>query len=404
MKNLKHFKEQTSIEFAAFSITFSLMIFLFAIRNTFPQYQRMGFQEETVFCILSLGFFLLIAYWIKNKIAFYSLTVITLGLLLLISFLLQNNLIELRPILCMIVLFQIMIKYPSPASFILGITTAIISINSINLSMHWNKSLIVFLFDLLFAAILAIYIFHREESARKELIIQQQRESIKNLTRANHQFLEYLENVEIETAEKERNRITRELHDSIGYALTNVSAMMETIPYLYENDPEKMFEFCRKSQDLANTVMQEVRTTLYILRSIKEKKSENPALFFYTFCKEFNEATGIRTEFIPLSLPPRFEENIFKVLYRTSQVGFINALRHAHADHIKLFLHQSEEEIELKIWNNLKRHYHIPDSEQKKGIGLRGIDERLSLLGGRSELQYVVDGFELVVTIPIKES
>ena len=233
-------------------------------------------------------------------------------------------------------------------------------------------------------------------------VIDVQYRSLENLVAANHSFIEQLENVEIESAEKERQRITRELHDEIGYAMTNISMMMNASRGLLDTSPETLLEYCKKTRQIAANTLRETRMTLYKLRGIEQKVTQNPAIIFTKLCQDFDAATGIRTECHSGNLATRINEAIFSVLYRGVQVGFINALMHGNARHIRLSFWVDDDELLMRIWNDTTMS--AADSAViAEGIGLKGMFERLSVVGGTLRYGAVIDGFEFVVSIPKEE-
>ena len=229
-----------------------------------------------------------------------------------------------------------------------------------------------------------------------------QRRSVENLAAANRSFIEHMENVEAESAERERLRITRELHDSIGYSMTNMAMMMSASRYLIEEDPDKLLEYCSKTKNLASTTLRETRQILYKLRTTGKRAIPSTPNFFIKLCLDFAEATGVQTDCNVGNLGGKLSERVFATLFRTVQVAFINALRHGNAQHITLSFWLAEDELRMHVWNNIQGSADDYDA-MSEGIGLNGIRERLEIMRGRLKLGPVADGFEFVVTIPREE-
>lgn len=260
----------------------------------------------------------------------------------------------------------------------------------------------VLLYGFLWMLITEFIMYYREKLVEKSKALDLQNRSVENLVAANRAFVEHLEDVRGESADKERRRITRELHDTIGYAMTNMVMMMNASRHLIRENPGKVLDFCVKSRDLAATTLRETREILYKLRAAEQFKTDNPATFFIRLCKDFRDATGVETECHVGNLPNQINGQVFTALFRAVQVAFINALRHGSATRIRLLFWISEEELSMRVWNNTR--LSAEDTEVvTKGIGLDGVCERLESLNGRLQLGTVVDGFELVVTIPREE-
>lgn len=247
-----------------------------------------------------------------------------------------------------------------------------------------------------------IIIRYRERLVEKENRLIDSKQSLENLAAANQSFIEYLENVEADSAEQERLRITRELHDSIGYSLTNITMMMHAARNMIRSDPKKLDEYCITTKNLASSTLRDTRKILYKLRDVGKPRAQNPALFFSHMCYDFEKATGVVTECNTGNLSAKISDHVFNTIFRIVQVGLINALRHGSAGHIKLHFWLTDSALRMTIWNSMQAG---PRSNVvvNEGIGIKGIRERLQAIDGTLSLETVIDGFQLVVHIPKRE-
>ncbi len=253
----------------------------------------------------------------------------------------------------------------------------------------------------LFLAELAVY--YRERLVRASGTVELQSRSLENLAAANQSFVAHLESVEAESAERERLLITRELHDCVGYGMTNIAMMMNASRYLKDENPEKLVEYCQKTKELASSTLQETRQILYKLRAVSAQATPGAPLFFARLCRDFSEATGVRTDCHVGNLPSSVNERVFGTLFRAVQVGFINALRHGSTGHIVLGFWVTDAELCVRIWNDTPRGLSDPEAVGE-GIGLKGIRERLDLVNGRLSYGPVPDGYQLTIMIPREET
>ena len=277
-----------------------------------------------------------------------------------------------------------------------------ITLIGVNFGSAVNDRIVILLFGVLWSFITALIIYYREKLVEKSKVVNEQYRSLENLAAANHSFVEHLENVELESAEKERRHITRELHDEIGYAMTNISMMMNASRGLLNSNPSTLIKYCGKTREIATNTLRETRKTLYKLRGIEQKVTQNLAIFFSKLCRDFDTATGIKTECHTGNLTERVNEVVFNVLFRAVQVGFINALRHGNAGYIRLSFWITEDELIMRIWNDTT----ISSADSTviaEGIGLKGIHERLESVSGALRFGPVADGFEFVISIPKEE-
>jgi signal transduction histidine kinase len=250
------------------------------------------------------------------------------------------------------------------------------------------------------SAILAeTVIVYRERLVHMSNRVAAQHQSLENLAAANQSFVAHLESVGAEAAERERLMITRELHDCVGYAMTNITMMMNASSYLHRKDPDKLLEYCEKTKALASTTLQETRQILYRLRSVASQGTPNLPLYLTRLCRDFEQATGVRTECNLGNLPSTVSEAVFNTLFRTVQVGFINAVRHGNTGHIVVSFWLTDECLRMSIWNDVPADVTLTEATDE-GIGLRGIRERLDNVGGTMAYGQIAHGYQLTVSIP----
>ncbi len=236
---------------------------------------------------------------------------------------------------------------------------------------------------------------YRELVVDERQRVQSLTTAVSALTDANVAIQSYAGNVESESAGKERQRITRELHDVVGYTLTNIMIMMDACKVLRRRDPAALDDVFAKVRDQAERALQETRETLYRLREVQAHVPEGlRALNHLT--RAFTEATGIRAELnagnVPWSLGPQLDSAIL----RLAQEALTNAFRHGKADRVRINLWQTQSEIRISIWDNGRG----MDAGAVEGIGLTGMRERFAAVGGSIHPHNVADGFQLDATIP----
>ncbi len=220
--------------------------------------------------------------------------------------------------------------------------------------------------------------------------------AVQNLTNANKSFQDYAETIGSLSTEQERNRITRELHDLTGYALTNIIMLMNAGRVFLQENPEKLMEILDNSKQQADSALTETRRILYQLRSIK-----TPGLtglhVINQLVRTFSDATNVQVSVNYGNFPMSYGEQIDGVIYRIIQEGLTNALKHGKARKITIILWQTETDIIVSVGDNGAGAGQV----NNEGIGLRGIRERLSSFGGSLDAHSAVYGFELVARIPM---
>jgi signal transduction histidine kinase len=219
--------------------------------------------------------------------------------------------------------------------------------------------------------------------------------AIENLENANRAFQNYAETIRSLSTEQERKRITRELHDMIGYALTNIIMLMNAGKVLILQNPAGLEEILEHAKQQADSALRDSRRTLYQLRAIATNEPTGLRAM-HELVRAFSEATGIRVDFHYGNLPNSYNESIDIVIYRIIQEGLTNILKHADAQRITISLWQTEREISVSV-----RDDGGGSSEIKEGIGLKGMRERLARLGGTLKVRSEPYGFALTALIPV---
>lgn len=186
---------------------------------------------------------------------------------------------------------------------------------------------------------------------------------------------------------EERNRLAREIHDTIAQGLAAVTLQLETADALAESKPQRAHEALQRALRLARGNLEEARRSVMDLRAAplqgrtlpealealahEEKAHEEqvtPALVSFQYAPEMH--------FPPL--PASVESG----LYRIAQEALNNAHRHARASHIYLELTANEHRVQLSIKDD-GQGFDLDTLDAQEGhFGLKGIGERVKLLNG----------------------
>lgn len=245
----------------------------------------------------------------------------------------------------------------------------------------------------------AAALHYRESLARASGRVRDLERTAANLAHANRAFQLYAEHAESESAEKERKLIIGRLHDTVGYALTNVTVMMKAGQILLEEDPRALKDVLVRVGAQSEDALNDVRQTLHQMRAI-ETLQINGLREVYALTRAFQGATGITVAVhrgnLPWSLGPRLDSIVFRVV----QEGLTNAFRHGNASEVSVFCWQSEKDIRVSVRDNGRGMESIATAEE--GLGLAGIRERLAEVGGTVSRRNLNRGFELEVSIPYR--
>jgi signal transduction histidine kinase len=227
---------------------------------------------------------------------------------------------------------------------------------------------------------------------------QQARQRAEQLTleleEANLQLAAYATQAEELAMTQERNRLAREIHDSLGHYLTIVNVQIEAAKVVMDSDPGRALDALNKAQELAKKGLARVRESVAALR--ESPVSTRPLHEAIESLVKEAQSTGIVTEFEVAGEPPVLENKVALAFYRAAQEGLTNVRRHARASRVDVLLDYQPSEVRLQVKDN-----GVGAAETGGGFGLLGIRERMQLLGGRLEISTGVgQGFCLTASVP----
>ncbi|MFH1852682.1 MAG: PAS domain S-box protein [Candidatus Neomarinimicrobiota bacterium] len=229
------------------------------------------------------------------------------------------------------------------------------------------------------------------ERKRAELEVLEYSQRLKRLTH-------YLR----DSIEQERMRISREIHDELGQALT---AMKIDLDLMREDiqDTDKVLRKIDGVSDLINHTLTQTRRISADLRpSILDDLGLVPALEWYI--DDFAERTGIRCRFTNLFKVSEVPATTGTVIFRVLVEAMTNAVRHSRADTITIRLWNTRNEIKLKVHDN-GIGISATAMANKKSLGLIGMQERVQFYGGRIAISGRPDkGTEILMQLPLEST
>jgi signal transduction histidine kinase len=225
------------------------------------------------------------------------------------------------------------------------------------------------------------------------------------LAAAHTRLQEYSAQVEELSVIRERNRIAREIHDTLGHALTLLSVQLETATQLEARGDPRLHEELLQARQVVKACLTEVRHSVETLRpgeasagSLQEQLRRLVAEF-ETTCRETQITLDLEEATHPLN------PELCLTLYRCAQEALTNIRKHAHATKVLLRLSTSdgaEGRVELTVLDNGQGCE--PSHEQRApGFGLRGMRERVALLDGTLQAgTQPGHGWRVEVVLPLK--
>ncbi|WFA08752.1 sensor histidine kinase [Tissierella sp. Yu-01] len=286
-----------------------------------------------------------------------------------------------------LMLLEIPIYFNNKKSIIFSLITLIISnikfINLIYLKPSFGSISQggFFLFTGIFLALLMNFLkYYKVEEEKKRLLN-------KELMEANIRLNEM-------TIIEERNRIARDLHDTIGHGLTGTIMSLEIVQVLIDEDIEK-------AKKMVIDLKESTRENLVNVREVVGTLNPNENISkgiesIKELIKSFTSKSNIKVNFEIEGIPVKTSPNSNIVIYRTIQEGLTNAIRHGKANLINIKLMYSHDSITLHIKDN-----GTGVEEILKGFGLRAMEDRVFSLGGNISF-FSKDGFSILLNLPLE--
>ncbi|MFN8594870.1 MAG: sensor histidine kinase [Anaerolineae bacterium] len=223
---------------------------------------------------------------------------------------------------------------------------------------------------------------------------QSERQAREQLEVANQQLAEYAAQVSQLATMRERNRLAREVHDSLGHYLTVINVQLEVVTKLLESNPSKALEAAKRAKELASEGLSEVRRSVAALRpSPLDDRSLPDAL---TGLIDTAREAGLLVTFEQSGLRRTLTPEVETVLYRATQEALTNIRKHAHASTAQVRLAFDPNAVSLSIRDNGVGRQHDEDN-----VGLTALRERVTALNGTVAAEnHPEGGFWIEVTLP----
>ena len=212
---------------------------------------------------------------------------------------------------------------------------------------------------------------------------------------ANRHLGAYAAQAEELAAARERNRLAREIHDSLGHYLTVVRVQLEAALAVHERGPDLAMDAVRKAQALVGEGLREIRNSIAALRAAPlERRTLCEALLALV---AESEAGGLAVKMEVKGTERELSAAAGLTLYRAAQEGLTNVRKHAAGANPRLLLtFVPTDAVSLTVSDD------GPGAESTNGgFGLLGLRERAALLGGNFSTQTAPgNGFTLTIELP----
>lgn len=218
---------------------------------------------------------------------------------------------------------------------------------------------------------------------------------LEELSEVNSKLREYAEKVEELTILEERNRLSREMHDSIGHHLVTVSLRLEILKKIINEKPEE-------AKNIIETIKNEISKSLEELRNVV-KTLRKPVEFdipihesIKNLVEIYSSLKGAKTNLEIDDDIPELSDNYKITIFRVCQEALTNIEKHSKASEIWIKLKKEGDKIVLKVEDN---GIGFPEKLNETSFGLTGIRERAKILNGEFSFENRKEGGARIIFI-----
>ena len=290
-----------------------------------------------------------------------------------------NIFISLMLLLC----FEISFRFSSLHAIILqGMITLVVIVLGIKQQQWWSIPVMIFGNVLFYYGAHLVLKLNDQENLLKEQE-NQLFEQKKELQQAQYTMGTMKELYTLQ----ERNRISREIHDSVGHSLSTIIIQLGAISKLSEENSPQVSQMSAQLREFAVKGLQEVRTVVHDLKP-EQLTKQQLTVALEEFIYETKQHSGV--EFVFRQNKPTFQltKEQELTIFRGVQEATTNAIRHGKATKITLLMMYSANELIVTIMDN-----GVGSSAISLEGGLKALEERLHEQQAQLEIKNTEQGF-----------
>jgi len=201
-----------------------------------------------------------------------------------------------------------------------------------------------------------------------------------SLEAANIRLTHYASTLEQLATSQERNRLARELHDTLAHTLSGLAVQLETVKAYWDIDRQMARSILDKSLATAHSGLEETRRALKALRA-SPLDDLGLALAIKAMAEDAATRANLTLDLSVADEMPALSPDIEQCVYRLAQESIINVVNHAHAKNLTVKLEFIEGKLKLMVRDDgigleIRKH------NKTSHLGLVGMRERAQLIGG----------------------
>jgi len=224
-------------------------------------------------------------------------------------------------------------------------------------------------------------------------------EAKEELNKANRKLQEYATKIETLAVAEERNRLARDLHDSVTQSLYSLTLFAEAASEeLAAGELNTVGNHLKELRQTSRQALQEMRLMIFELRP-PELDEKGLALALQERLEAVESRAGMKTD-ITIGFIERLNSNVELGLYSIAREAMNNILKHSQATKVSITLSKEGERVILEIRDN-GNGLDVSSEKFNSGLGIKGMQERASKIGASLDLKRMQEGGTLLrVEVP----
>jgi signal transduction histidine kinase len=265
-----------------------------------------------------------------------------------------------------------------------------------------QKAILFFLLDNLFSfGITFVFVLLLVNSLINE------RQGRRRLTSAHEQLYQYSLQIEDQATLQERNRIARDIHDSLGHLLTTQIVLLQNVELSLQSNLDEAKLFLAQSRQLGSDALIELRQSISLLRMGDPLQGKTLKEAITQLTENFSRISDVQTACSFDTITPNLPHPVQVVVYRIVEEALTNMHKHSQASQVTIHLGVTSSDmlaahaccLILKIEDNGVG-FHV--EQNATGFGLRGMQERAVSLGGQLHIiSQPAAGCQVLLTLPL---
>jgi signal transduction histidine kinase len=209
-------------------------------------------------------------------------------------------------------------------------------------------------------------------------LIQRQREHRAALAEANRKLAQYAAATEQLAVSQERNRMARELHDTLAHSLSGATVQLEAVQALWDMKPQEARQMLDQALEATQSGLTEARRALQSLRA-SPLNDLGLALAISDMAKSTAARGSLHLELEAQNHVENLSPEVEQCVYRVAQEAMANVARHAEATSLRVILRHDPRALTLTIADD--GHGFDPAQVNEARYGLQGLRERAEMIG-----------------------